>query len=249
MKMLDGKIAIVTGVGRKKAMGVAIVKTLAQHGAKVVGVDILPELKDTLDELGVGAIPMKVDITKAEEVNQCVEETVKNFGRVDVLVNNATLSTIVPFEQLTKEHFDLTLAVNCDGLFNFVKAVEPIMLKQKYGRIVNISSITGAIEGSSMFQVHYATSKAGVIGFTRSAALYFAPHGVTINSICPGWHDTGAAERVLTKEQIDAWLAKLPQQRAGKPEEIAHTVAFLASELAGGITGATIVQDGGSTLQ
>jgi len=249
MKELEGRVAIITGAGR--GIGAATARVLAENGAKVVVTDILPEREEVASKIkveGFDALAIKVDVTNKEEIDQAVEKTMEAFGRIDILVNNAGIFPPSTLEEMKKEDWDKVIDVNLNGTFNWTKAVLPVMEEQKYGRIVNIASIAGAVIGWGGNLVHYAASKAGILGFTRSAALSLAPHRITINVITPGIIDTGAPQAVNTKEALEAAISMVPMKRMGKPEEIAHTVAFLASESASYITGACIVVDGGYSL-
>jgi len=246
---LEGKVAIVTGSGQGIGKGIAL--QLAKEGARVVVSDIAQENIDkTADEiksLGLEAIGIKADISNAEEVNQLVKTTVEKFGRIDILVNNAG---IYPFKLLTEmkeEDWDKVLNVNLKGVFNCTKAVLPEMIKQKNGNIINIASIAGAVVGYLNLS-HYSASKAGILGFTRSAALELAQHGIRVNAIAPGAIETPGT-KVLGNEALKQFAQMIPLKRMGQPEDVAKAVVFLASDDSNYITGQLIVVDGGYTLQ
>lgn len=224
---------------------------MAQNGAKVVITDIVPgteEVASSITTLGLTAMALKVDVTDPEGIQEAVQKIREEFEKIDILVNNAGIFPIQSIDEITKEDWDRVIDVNLNGVFNWTKAILPQMEGQKRGRIVNIASISGPVLGSAPNLAHYCASKAGVVGFTRSAALALAPYGITINAIAPGFIDTGAPQKVATKEELDAVVSMIPLKRMGKPEEIANTVAFLASDDASYITGACIVVDGGYSL-
>lgn len=240
---LQDKVAIVTGAGR--GMGRATAIALAQKGAKVVvnyskSEAQAREVVKAIEALDSQAVAVKADVSKAAEVNSMVATTLDKFGHVDILVNNAGVITRVPFIELTEALWDEVMAVNLKGSFLCAQAVAKPMLKQKWGRIINFSSI-GAVRGSTR-AIHYATSKAGIIGFTKSLAVALGPY-VHVNAIAPGWIPTDMTAE-YSEELKQKFVTNTPLHRAGRPEEIAETVVFLASE-ANFITGQLIMVDGG----
>lgn len=243
------QVAIVTGAG--KGIGEATAKLLAEQGASVVVTDIIDEREavgEAIEEAGGTALVRELDVTDYEQAQSVVEDTVDEFGRVDVLVNNAGIFPTAGLDDMTPADWQQVIDINLTGTFNCTKAVLPAMRDQEYGRIVNVSSASGGHIGWSGDLSHYAASKGGVVGFTRSAAIDLGPDGITMNAIIPGMVDTGAAEEVSTEEEIEGAVAMTPVGRQGDPEELASAITYLASEPASFVTGASLVVDGGITL-
>ncbi|MBR2523022.1 MAG: 3-oxoacyl-[Clostridiales bacterium] len=239
------KTAIVTGSAR--GIGKAIATKLANDGFNIVIVDACPienseETAKEIASLGVQTKAYQCNVTNSEEVNKVVEEVNSEFGSVDVLVNNAGITRDGLFVRMKEEDFDLVVAVNLKGTYNFTRAAAPIMMKQRSGRIVSISSIVG-IQGNAG-QVNYSASKAGIIGLTKSVARELASRGVTCNAIAPGYVETPMTA-VLPDKVKEAMLEAIPMKRYGQVEDIANCVGFLASDSASYITGQVISVDGG----
>jgi NAD(P)-dependent dehydrogenase (short-subunit alcohol dehydrogenase family) len=246
-----GKVAIVTGAGR--GMGRAVALLLAREGAKVVVNDISGQTANAVaDEArthGADAMAVAGDVSKPEDVRRVVDATISQFGRIDILVNNAGIARPTsPLETIGEDEWASTVAVNLTGTFNFMKAVLPHMKERRSGKIVNISSIAGR-SYSTFAGAHYTASKAGVLGLTRHAAREAAPFNVNINAVAPGTVDTPLLHEHATPQRIaDVAQARIPMGRVGQPEEEANLVAFLVSEEASFITGATVDVNGGQLM-
>jgi 3-oxoacyl-[acyl-carrier protein] reductase len=243
---LKGKIAIVTGAGH--GIGKEIALALARNGAEVVVTDITDAIFDVgkqIEALGSKALPIKCDVTEPEQAQEVEEKVAGKYERIDILVNNAGIYPQKAFLEMTADDWNKVLRVNLNGVFHCTKAVLPKMVKQKYGKIVNIASIAGAVVAFPNL-VHYSASKAALAGFTKSLALEVAQHGVNVNAIAPGPIDVGeiAADTEVYRQIVGA----IPVGRMGYPADIANLVVFLVSDEANFITGQCIVSDGGYTL-
>jgi len=245
--MLKDKVSVITGGAR--GIGRAIASEFLKDGANVVIIDkFFPEdFEDYKNSVrGEGKLSSKsVDITDFKATESTIDEIVKEFGRVDVLVNNAGITRDKLLLRMTEEDWDAVIAVNLKGAFNTTRAVSKAMIKQKSGKIINISSVVGVIGNAG--QSNYAASKAGLIGFTKSVAKELAGRNITVNSVAPGFVVTNMTDK-LNEEQQKALLDLIPLKRGSQPEEIAGIVAFLASEKVNYITGQVICVDGGMTM-
>ena len=247
--MLQGKVAIVTGGTR--GIGLAIVRTYLQNGAKVALFGSREEtVNKALDELkaenaGWEVIGMAPDLTDYAAVEAAMAKVTEAFGRIDILVNNAGITRDGLLMMMKPEDFDAVIAANLRGAFLCMKAVARQMVKQRYGRIVNLSSVVG-LRGNAG-QVNYAASKAGVIGMTKSLAKELAGRNITVNAVAPGFIDTDMTA-ALTETAKNAALGSIPMGRMGTPENVAKAVAFLAGEDAGYITGQVLAVDGGMSM-
>jgi len=245
---LNNQVAIITGAGR--GIGLATAKTLGHSGATVIVSDILSEkdLSQTIDQLklnGINAYPFQADVTRKEQVNSLVEEVLARWGRIDILVNNAGVTRDAFFLRMKDEDWNRVLDVCLQGTYNCTKSVLKSMVKRRYGRIINLSSVVGVIGNAG--QVNYSTAKAAIIGFTKSLAREIASRGITVNAIAPGFIDTDMT-RNLPEDIKAGWINQIPVGRLGQPEEIAEVVAFLASPTSAYVTGQTIHVNGGMVM-
>ena len=245
MKRFENKIVLVTGAGR--GIGASIAKRFASEGAEVIvnysGND--EAAQKTVDEItatGGQAQKYKCSVNDSESVKVMIDEIIKKFGRIDILVNNAGITKDGLMLRMTDEDFDRVIDVNLKGTFNCTKYVSKYMLKQKSGKIINISSVVG-LSGNAG-QVNYSASKAGIIGITKSAAKELSSRGITVNAVAPGYVDTDMT-KVLSDNIRNEILKNIPLQRMGNVEDISNCVAFLASEDASYITVQVISVDGG----
>ncbi len=247
-KLLKDKIALVTGGGR--GIGRAIATDFLNEGAIVVILDKVfpadfPEYVKNIESSDGKVFGRELDITNIDETKKVCEEIVKEFGRIDILVNNAGITRDKLLMRMTEDDWDVVIKVNLKGAFNTIKAITPIMAKQRSGKIVNISSVVGVIGNAG--QANYAASKAGLIGLSKSVAKEFAGRNITVNCIAPGFVETDMTA-VLTEEQRNAFLNVIPLRRATNPLEVAGIVTFFASSKADYITGQVLCVDGGMVM-
>jgi len=246
---LKGKVAIVTGAGR--GIGRAVATRLAEAGADIIAADIdLESAKKTIEEISEDCaklMAIQVDVTQEKSVNAMVKMALEEFGKVDILINNAGIMFRTRLQTISLEEWNSILQVNLTGPFLSTKAVLPFMKKNGYGRIVNVSSSAGR-SVSTLGGAHYTASKAGLLGFTRAAAKEVASIGITVNAVCPGLIDTPMARDTTSKEELEKFISSFPIKRIGLPEEIGDLVVFLCSDKASYITGASIDINGGDLM-
>jgi 3-oxoacyl-[acyl-carrier protein] reductase len=244
----DGKIAVVTGGGR--GIGRAIVETLAARCASVVVADRdLESAEQTAQEVaaatGQRLVALPVDVSNNASAKEMLDKAVEAFGRVDILVNNAGVTRDNLIMRMDEADWDFVVDINLKGAWNCSKAIIRTMMKQRYGRIVNMASVSG--QSGQAGQTNYSASKAGLIGFTKALAREVASRGITVNAVAPGLIPTSLTHD-LPQELKDAILKQTPLGRLGKPEEVAYAVAFLASDEAAYITGQVLAVDGGMVM-
>ena len=238
------RIAIVTGAAR--GIGEAIARELAALGNVLIITDISDKGEESAARLrdeGLRIFFRKMDVSNYEDVKSVVEGIADEYGRIDILVNNAGIRPTMPFEQMALADWQNVLRVNLDGVFNCCSCVLPVMKSRHWGRIINISSLA-AQQGSTGGHSHYAASKAGVLGLTKSLAREYARFGITVNAVSPGWIDTEGWGGALDGKR-DEYAGKVPAGRLGTAGDVAHGVAFLASEGAEYITGINLPVNGG----
>ena len=243
--LLENKIAVITGGGR--GIGRAIAEKFMSFGAKVIVLDKafpedFEEFCNKHKNQGSYIEGRSLDITDFTDTQKKFDDIVKSMGRIDILVNNAGITRDKLLLRMTEDDWDIVLKVNLKGAFNATKAVIRQMASQRYGKIINISSVVGLMGNAG--QANYSASKAGLIGLTKSTAKEFASRNVNVNAVAPGFVETEMTA-VLTEEQRKLFIDVIPMKRGCKPEEIADVVSFLASDMAGYITGQVIQVDGG----
>ena len=246
--MLKNKIALITGAGR--GIGRAIAIALAKEGAEVVinyngSEERAKEVKQTIEENGGKASIYKCNVSDFVACEAMIKDIVKEYGHIDILVNNAGITKDGLIMKMKEEDFDSVLNVNLKGTFNTIRHSARQMLKQRSGKIINISSVSGIL--GNVGQANYAASKAGVIGLTKTMARELGSRGITVNAIAPGFVDTEMTE-VLSEEIRENACKQIILGRFGKPEDIANTAVFLASDKADYITGQVISVDGGMNV-
>ena len=239
------RTAIVTGGSR--GIGRAVCRKLAARSMNIVmnysaNADAAEEAADVCRSLGARVVTVQGSVAVPEDCDRIVQEALDAFGQVDVLVNSAGITRDNLLLRMSEEDFDQVIAVNLRGTFRMMKAVARPMMRKRYGRIINLSSIVGEMGNAG--QVNYAASKAGVNGMTKAFAKEIAGKGITVNAVAPGFIDTDMT-RALSREAAESLKARIPMGRLGTPEDVAHVISFLASEEAGYVTGQVIGVNGG----
>lgn len=249
MAELTGKVALVTGSSR--GIGRACVLKLAEAGARVVinyfsQIEAAREVQAQIEAAGGEALIIQADISQSDQVQAMFEQVMAHWGRLDILVNNAGITRDGLLLRMQTEDWDDVVSTNLRGLFNCTKRAAKIMLKQKSGKIVNLSSVVGQVGNEG--QANYATTKAGILGFTRSVALEMASRGISVNAVAPGYIESEMTESISAAKRAEL-LQKIPFQRFGSCEEVAEMVLFLSSDKCRYITGQTFNIDGGMVMK
>jgi len=245
MKLLEGKTALITGASR--GIGKSIAITFAKHGANVAFTDLevndaAKAVEDEINAFGVKGKGYASDASSFQGSEDVVNEILKDFERIDILVNNAGITRDTLLMRMSEEQWDMVIKINLKSAFNLTKAVQRIMLKQRSGSIINMSSVVG-VKGNAG-QANYAASKAGMIGFTKSVALEFGSRNIRCNAIAPGFIETEMTA-VLDEDVVKKWVEAIPLRRSGSPEDVANCAVFLGSDLSSYMTGQVFQVDGG----
>lgn len=245
MELLKGKVALITGGSRGIGKGIAL--AMAKHGASIaftatsLSETTLSTEKELLD-LGIKAKAYASNAADFKNTEDTVKQIVEDFGNIDILVNNAGITRDTLLMRMSEEQWDLVLSTNLKSVFNYTKSVQKLMLKQRSGSIINMSSVVG-LKGNAG-QANYAASKAGIIGFSQSVAKELGARGIRVNVVAPGFIATEMTDK-LSEEVKEQWISNVPLKRFGTPEDIANTCIFLASDMASYITGQTLSVCGG----
>lgn len=245
---LSNKIALVTGgasgIGRTISLELA-----KKHATVIVNYNRSREAADSLveeiNQMGEQALAIQADVSKYTDAERLVKEILAQFGQLHIVVNNAGITDDALILRMNEDQFDKVIATNLKGVWNVCKHAAKPLLKSGYGRLINISSVSGVMGNAG--QSNYSSAKAGIIGMTKALAREFASRNVTVNAIAPGFIETDMTKK-LPEEAVKAWAEQIPLKRFGKPEDVAHAVVFLASEEASYITGHTLEVDGGLVM-
>ena len=246
---LKSRVALITGGSR--GIGKSIAIKLASLGADIAinytsREESALEVKKEIEDMGVRCFIIKCDVSNFEDSQNMVNEVINEYSKIDILVNNAGITKDGLLMKMKEEDFDKVISVNLKGVFNCTKAVTRPMMKQKYGKIINMASVVGVMGNAG--QSNYCASKAGVIGFTKSTARELASRNITINAIAPGFIESDMTN-VLKDEVKAAYESSIPMKKMGKTEDVANVAAFLASDISSYVTGQTINVDGGMVMQ
>ncbi|MEM1515672.1 MAG: SDR family oxidoreductase [Candidatus Bathyarchaeia archaeon] len=209
-------------------------------------IEEMNKVVEEISALGRRTIGVVADVSKYSEAKRLIRETIRNFGKVDILVNNAGIARSAMCYKITEEEWNTVINLNLTGTMNCIRAVAPHMMERRYGRIINISSISG--EMGLMGNINYAASKAGILAITKTAAKELAKYGILVNAVCPGFIETTITEWLKEPRFTEIWLPRIPLERLGRPEEVAAVVVFLASDKCNYMTGSVIYVDGGLAL-
>ncbi|MDR0691906.1 MAG: 3-oxoacyl-[acyl-carrier-protein] reductase [Prevotellaceae bacterium] len=247
-KLLEGKVAIVTGAAR--GIGKAVALRFAQEGCNIAFTDLAydenaQQTEKEIAALGVKAKAYASNAAKFDDTHKVVEEILKDFGRIDILVNNAGITRDGLMMRMSEEQWDIVININLKSAFNFTHAVIPIMMRQRSGSIVNMSSVVG-VSGNAA-QANYSASKAGLIGLTKSTAKEMGSRGIRANAIAPGFIITDMTHQ-LSDEVREKWMETIPLRRGGTPEDVANVALFLASGLSSYVSGQVITVCGGMNM-
>jgi len=248
MKLLEGKVALITGAAR--GIGKAIALKFASEGADIIFTDLVIDengeaTKKEIAEYGVRVLAIASNAASFDEAHKVVEEGVKEFGKIDILVNNAGITKDGLMMRMSEQQWDAVIGVNLKSAFNFTHAITPVMMRQKNGSIINMSSVVG-VSGNAG-QANYSASKAGMIGLAKSIAQELGSRGVRANAVAPGFIITDMTAK-LPEEIKKEWAEKIPLRRGGLPEDIANVCTFLASDLSSYVTGQVISVCGGMKM-
>lgn len=250
---MKNKVSVITGGAQ--GLGKSMAKALAGAGSDIVIAEINTELaKQTVNEIqkefGIRAIEMKCDVTKPEDAQNLIQETITAFGKIDVLINNAGIVKHIDAQDVSPEEWLSVINVNLNGVFFCAQAAGRAMIKQGFGNIVNIASMSGLIVNTPQPQTSYNASKAAVIHLTKSLASEWAPYHIRVNAVCPGYMKTDMTKSFFEKggDWVDRWMDFSPMKRPGLPEELDGIILYLASDASTFTTGAAIPVDGGYTI-
>jgi len=248
MKLLEGKVAIVTGAAR--GIGKAVALRLAREGCDIAFTDLAYDDNAKATEAEIAALGVKAkgyasNASLYEDTHAVVDQIVKDFGRIDVLINNAGIARDGLMMRMSESQWDLVINVNLKSAFNFTHAVVPTMMRQKSGSIINMSSVVG-VSGNAA-QANYSASKAGMIGLAKSMAKELGSRGIRANAIAPGFIVTDMTHQ-LSDEVREKWIEQIPLRRCGTPEDVANAALFLASDLSAYVSGEVITVDGGMNM-
>jgi 3-oxoacyl-[acyl-carrier protein] reductase len=243
-KKLEGRVALVTGGAR--GIGKAICERLAKEGASLAIVDIMQDVADEtaaeFNSKGVKAVAFSANVAKPEDADNTMKAVIEEFGKIDILVNNAGITRDTLMIRMSEADWDAVINVNLKGTFNFLKAAMRPMMKNRFGKIVNVSSVVGRMGNAG--QANYSASKAGVIGLTKTAAKELAARNVNVNAVAPGYIET-AMTKAIPEQAKDAFMTVTPMKRPGSAEDVANVVYFLCSPDSDYVTGQVINVDGG----
>ncbi|MCK9305142.1 MAG: 3-oxoacyl-[acyl-carrier-protein] reductase [Bacteroidales bacterium] len=248
MKLLEGKVALITGAAR--GIGKAIALKFASEGANIIFTDIKIDdnalaTRDEIASFGVKVLPIASNAADFQEAHKVVEDGVREFGKIDILVNNAGITRDGLMMRMSEEQWDSVINVNLKSAFNFIHAITPLMIRQKSGSIINMSSVVGVAGNAG--QANYSASKAGMIGLAKSIAQELGSRGIRANAVAPGFIITEMTSK-LPEEVKKEWAQKIPLRRGGTPEDIANVSLFLASDLSSYVTGQVISVCGGMKM-